>query len=220
MPWLTPIAMESARQTWALDIPASHEWRRNVWGALLKLSHFDQWEESDGGLTVEETVDEYLEVYYTLRRVFVMKPGDILTSLIPPPRENLLLCDGGSYAATEYPELFLEVGYAFGGADGAFNVPDFRSRFIVGAGHGPGLTTRNSGEAGGTERATILETNLPPHTHSTHAHIPAVAQLGVGEPVSIPNPLGEQTGPAGGGDPIDIMPPYRAAYIYIVARGE
>ncbi len=36
-------------------------------------------------------------------------------------------CDGSSYSATQYPQLFNAIGYRFGGSGDAFNVPDLRA---------------------------------------------------------------------------------------------
>ncbi len=35
-------------------------------------------------------------------------------------------CDGRALACSQYPELFAVVGYAYGGADGLFHIPDYR----------------------------------------------------------------------------------------------
>ena len=71
-----------------------------------------------------------------------------------------LLCQGGSYAAALYPELFAVIGTTFGSAGaGLFNVPDLTQRFPYGKGAAaiPAL-----GTTGGS--ATI--TDVPAHSHT------------------------------------------------------
>jgi microcystin-dependent protein/cytoskeletal protein CcmA (bactofilin family) len=70
-----------------------------------------------------------------------------------------LLCQGGSYAAAAYPELFAVIGTTFGGGAGNFNVPDLTQRFPYGKGVAaiPAL-----GTTGGS--ATI--TDVPAHSHA------------------------------------------------------
>jgi len=48
---------------------------------------------------------------------------------IPP---NYLLCDGSSYSVDDYFNLFLIIGYTYGGDGLYFNVPNFQSRFPIG----------------------------------------------------------------------------------------
>jgi len=46
---------------------------------------------------------------------------------------NYLLCDGASYPTSGYPYLFNIIGYTYGGSGDNFNVPNFESRFPIGA---------------------------------------------------------------------------------------
>ncbi len=73
-----------------------------------------------------------------------------------------LLCNGSSLSITSYSTLFSVVDYTYGGTGANFNIPDLRSRFPLGAGDGPGLSTRIRAELGGQEGIT----NVPPHTHN------------------------------------------------------
>lgn len=40
--------------------------------------------------------------------------------------QGWMLCDGRTLAASQYPELFAVLGYCYGGADGLFQIPDYR----------------------------------------------------------------------------------------------
>ncbi len=59
------------------------------------------------------------------------------------------------------------LGTTFGG-DGrtTFSLPDLRGRSIVHIGHGPGLSTITWGERRGVEQVSILQQNMPSHSHS------------------------------------------------------
>jgi len=89
-----------------------------------------------------------------------------------------LLCDGSSYDTTIYPALFARIGYTFGGTGTAFNVPDLRSRFGVGAGSTISGTAVSVGSTGGSFSHTQSLSELATHTHSdvghTHGYIPAI----------------------------------------------
>ena len=44
-----------------------------------------------------------------------------------------LSCNGDSYLATDYPNLFNAIGYTYGGSGSSFNVPNFESYFPIGS---------------------------------------------------------------------------------------
>ncbi|MFI8379187.1 phage tail protein [Leeuwenhoekiella sp. NPDC079379] len=76
-------------------------------------------------------------------------------------------CDGQLIAISSNTALFSLLGTTFGG-DGrtTFALPDLRGRSIVHIGNGPGLSTINWGERGGTEQLTFTQANLPSHSHA------------------------------------------------------
>jgi len=76
-------------------------------------------------------------------------------------------CDGSEYSVQSYEALYAIIGNTFGGtASKTFKVPDLRGRAACGAGTGPGLTTRQLGNAFGDQTVTLSESNMPAHTHS------------------------------------------------------
>ncbi len=83
----------------------------------------------------------------------------------PPP--GWLWCDGSAVGRADYPDLFAVFGTTFGPGDGAstFELPDCQGRAPVGAGWGASLTPRNLGDAWGSERHTLTNTELPAHNH-------------------------------------------------------
>lgn len=90
---------------------------------------------------------------------------------------NYVNCDGSAYSTTgSYPSglpgLFSVVGYSYGGGGGSFNVPDFRSRFPVGQGVGPGLSEYLIGQEGGEEQYTnSYGVPLPTHNHTISSSV-------------------------------------------------
>ena len=80
-------------------------------------------------------------------------------------------CQGQLLPIAQNTALFSILGTTYGG-DGrtTFALPDFRSRVAVGTGTGPGLSSYDLGEQGGSETNTLLQTNLPPHTHSLNVN--------------------------------------------------
>lgn len=68
-----------------------------------------------------------------------------------------LLCDGATISSSTYPALYGIVGA---------NVPDLRSRFIVGAGQGNSLSNRTLNSVGGEESHTLSENEMPNHSHA------------------------------------------------------
>ena len=84
------------------------------------------------------------------------------------PNSSFLLCDGAAISRTTYSKLFVIIGTTYGVGDNSttFNLPDFRSRFGLGAGAGTGLTNRQIGVKGGTENETLTINQMPSHNHT------------------------------------------------------
>lgn len=75
-------------------------------------------------------------------------------------------CQGQTLAISTNTALFSLIGTIYGG-DGrtTFMLPDTRSRVVLGAGHGAGLTQRDLGAKGGEERVTLTASTMPSHYH-------------------------------------------------------
>ena len=66
--------------------------------------------------------------------------------------------------------LFSLLGTNFGGnGQTTFGLPDLRGRTPIGQGQGPGLTNVTMGEVAGQESVTLLQTQMPQHTHALQA---------------------------------------------------
>lgn len=79
--------------------------------------------------------------------------------------DNLLMCDGSTYAREDYPALYAVLDAAFILDADNFFVPDLRSRVPVAAGTGSGLATYAVGETGGDESVTLSTDEIPSHQH-------------------------------------------------------
>jgi microcystin-dependent protein len=94
--------------------------------------------------------------------------GDYKQSARRSNHGGWLLCNGVAVSRATYLELFNEVGTSFGVGDGSatFNLPNYRGRVFGGINDSHPL-----GQFEGAETASLLEDNLPPHTHAIdHNH--------------------------------------------------
>lgn len=147
-----------------------------------------------------------------------------------PPR-GWTFCDGQILPIAQNTALFSLLGTTYGG-DGrtTFALPDLRGRVAVHPGNGPGLPTYQWGQRGGTNNYTLTQGQLPSHTHTLRAsgngantNNPDSNVLGLAEaysdlatslnmdPTAITN--------TGGGQTIDIKPPFLGIYHVIALVG-
>lgn len=142
-------------------------------------------------------------------------------------------CDNSLIPVNENSVLFSLLGNRYGG-DGrnTFALPDMRGRLPVHQGTGPGLTPRSLGERLGVEEVTLLEAQLPNHTHqlcgSTDPALSVMPQgmvLATGQqlyaatssrPVSMST---DQIGNSGGTQPHDNLMPFLCINFIIALQG-
>jgi microcystin-dependent protein len=76
------------------------------------------------------------------------------------------LCDGQLMPISQNTALFSLLGTTYGG-DGksTFALPNLQGSAPMQAGQGPGLSLRDLGETGGEQTVTLLQSELPTHTH-------------------------------------------------------
>ena len=79
-------------------------------------------------------------------------------------------CDGQILPLSQNTALFSLLGTTYGG-DGrsTFALPNLQASVPVHAGQGPGLSPYDLGQSGGSETVTLLESEVPPHTHAFNA---------------------------------------------------
>jgi microcystin-dependent protein len=76
-------------------------------------------------------------------------------------------CDGQLMPISQNTALFSLLGTTYGG-DGrsTFALPNLEGSAPMQAGQGPGLSLRDLGETGGEQTVTLLQTEMPAHSHT------------------------------------------------------
>lgn len=152
------------------------------------------------------------------------------------PPKGWAFCDGQRMPLSQNTALFSLLGTVYGG-DGksTFALPDLKGRAPMHPGQGPGLSLHDLGEAGGQETVTLLESEIPQHTHSLRgsaddgeSKIPTSSRV-IGRSVggfayqtttSGLQPLAPQAlAPAGGNAPHNNMQPYLTLNFCIALQG-
>jgi microcystin-dependent protein len=141
-------------------------------------------------------------------------------------------CDGQLLPLSQNTALFSLLGTTYGG-DGKSNfaLPDLQGRAPMHPGQGPGLSLHDLGETGGSETVTLLESEIPSHSHAvrgdeddaTFKTPPNMFVAGgnamyvIGNPNSTLAP--EALAPAGGDQPHNNLQPYLTFYFNIALQG-
>jgi len=76
-----------------------------------------------------------------------------------------LLCDGGSYAISLYPDLFAVIGTTYGSESNRFSVPDLRGYGPMGRDAGQAEFAA-LGQTGGAKTHTLSIAQMPVHDHT------------------------------------------------------
>ena len=144
-------------------------------------------------------------------------------------------CDGQLMPLSQNTALFSLLGTTYGG-DGKSNfaLPDLQGRAAMHPGQGPGLSLHDLGETGGSETVSLLESEIPNHSHALRANVIDVADTNVPSPnaslaLSSGGTLyqasanaqlaGEALAPAGGDSPHNNLMPYLTFYFCIALQG-
>ena len=152
-------------------------------------------------------------------------------------------CDGQLLPLSQNTALFSLLGTMYGG-DGKSNfaLPNMQGNAPMFWGQGPGLSLHDEGEMSGTETVTLLESEIPSHSHSfTISQGPATTPSPSGSlvakggwddgtnagvvatyianvtPTTTMNPLA--VGPTGGDQPHNNMMPYLTLNFCIALQG-
>lgn len=145
-------------------------------------------------------------------------------------------CDGQLLPISQNTALFSLLGTTYGG-DGKSNfaLPNLQGRAPMHPGQGPGLSLHDLGEASGTETVTLLESEIPSHSHAMRASSDPGDLFGPGPSTSLGASTGaaayqpsnsnlismapESISPAGGDQPHNNMQPYLTFYFCIALQG-
>jgi microcystin-dependent protein len=86
------------------------------------------------------------------------------------PPKGWAFCDGQILPLSQNTALFSLLGTTYGG-DGKSNfaLPNLQGSAPMHPGQGPGLSLHDLGETGGSDTVTLLESEIPSHTHSLMA---------------------------------------------------
>ena len=146
-------------------------------------------------------------------------------------------CDGQLLPLSQNTALFSLLGTTYGG-DGksTFALPNMQGNAPMHPGQGPGLSLHDLGETGGSETVTLLESEIPAHSHAlmastTSSTKPAPADNALTRIQSGATPYVAAAGaplvtfsdqalaPAGGDQPHNNMQPYLTLNFCIALQG-
>lgn len=144
-------------------------------------------------------------------------------------------CDGQLMPLSQNTALFSLLGTTYGGnGKSNFALPDLQGRAPMHPGQGPGLSLHDLGESGGSETVTLLESEIPAHSHPMRAATLDLADVNL---VSANSSFAPSSGgtlyqenantqlapqaltPAGGDAPHNNMQPYLTCYFCIALQG-
>lgn len=109
-------------------------------------------------------------------------------------------CMGQSMAIAQNTALFSLLGTTYGGnGQTTFGLPDLRGRSPIGQSQGPGLSLIDLGELGGVENVTLLQTQMPMHTHAATGTSTISAAGTPTSPALAPSPNNAVLGGSAGG---------------------
>lgn len=145
-------------------------------------------------------------------------------------------CNGQILPISQNTALFSLLGTTYGG-DGksTFALPDLQGRAPMHPGQGPGLSLHDLGETGGSETVTLLESEIPAHSHALMC-LPAPADTNLPGGNSIARVIGtspylppagaplvsmspQALPPAGGDQPHNNLMPYLTLNFCIALQG-
>jgi microcystin-dependent protein len=147
-------------------------------------------------------------------------------------------CDGQILPLSQNTALFSLLGTTYGG-DGKSNfaLPDLQGRAPMHPGQGPGLSLHDLGETGGSETVSLLESEIPSHSHQlrgdnqdpadtsapgpSFVYAKSTGGFAYVAPPATPlvNMSDNAIAPAGGDQPHNNLQPYLTFYFCIALQG-
>lgn len=143
-------------------------------------------------------------------------------------------CDGQLLPLSQNTALFSLLGTTYGGnGQSNFALPNLQGNAPMHPGQGPGLSLHDLGETGGSETVSLLESEIPSHSHTVMAgtrgasYNPqnnALARTRGGAAYRSTNTNlttmnASALAPAGGDQPHNNMMPYLTLYFCIALQG-
>ncbi len=146
-------------------------------------------------------------------------------------------CDGQLMPVAQNTALFSLLGTNYGG-DGlnTFALPNLQGRAPMHPGQGPGLSLHTLGETGGSDNVTLLQSEIPSHSHTLRSSVEDGTQGTLSNGVTLSTSTGgtlyhsttntnlvsmspQALAPAGGSAPHNNMQPYLTFYFCIALQG-
>ncbi|HJQ26448.1 MAG TPA: phage tail protein [Blastocatellia bacterium] len=144
-------------------------------------------------------------------------------------------CDGQILPLSQNTALFSLLGTTYGG-DGKSNfaLPNMQGNAPMHPGQGPGLSLHDLGETGGSDTVSLLESEIPSHSHAWNASnsdgtdqtpVNELLAGGVGgismyaDPATVITLNDNTVAPAGGDQPHNNMQPYLTLNFCIALQG-
>jgi microcystin-dependent protein len=144
-------------------------------------------------------------------------------------------CDGQLLPLSQNTALFSLLGTTYGGnGKSNFALPNVQGNAPMHPGQGPGLSLHDLGETGGSETVSLLESEIPSHSHAVSASgaegttgSPAGSKVAAGVGVNMyTTTAGTLTQlndnaltPAGGDQPHNNMQPFLTLFFCIALQG-
>jgi microcystin-dependent protein len=146
-------------------------------------------------------------------------------------------CDGQLLPLSQNTALFSLLGTTYGGnGKSNFALPDLQGRAPMHPGQGPGLSLHDLGETGGSETVTLLESEIPSHSHALRASVEDATQGSLTPGISLAQTVNgnlyqtvtntnvvnmnpSALAPAGGDQPHNNMQPFLTFYFNIALQG-
>jgi microcystin-dependent protein len=144
-------------------------------------------------------------------------------------------CDGQLLPLSQNTALFSLLGTTYGGnGKSNFALPNLQGSAPMHPGQGPGLSLHDLGEVGGSDTVTLLESEIPAHTHTQRADTIDLADTNVpsGEAAFAQSSGGtlyqagtntqlapQALAPAGGDQPHNNLQPYLTFHFNIALQG-
>jgi microcystin-dependent protein len=148
---------------------------------------------------------------------------------------NWAFCQGQILPIAQNTALFALIGTTFGGnGQTTFALPDMRGRFANSSGQGPGLSSYDLGQVGGSESQTLTVNNMAQHTHTfappcvdgdgsftiPTGHVVATTADNIyAAPGGTDKMGGGNTGVAGQSQPFGMLNPYLTVQFCIAING-
>jgi microcystin-dependent protein len=145
-------------------------------------------------------------------------------------------CDGQLLPLSQNTALFSLLGTTYGGnGKSNFALPDLQGSAPMHPGQGPGLSLHDLGETGGSATVSLLESEIPAHSHTLRNNINVAEtpdptnnsfaratstnlyQTNINQ--SLVGMAPEALAPAGGDQPHNNMQPYLTFYFNIALQG-